>query len=1063
MAILTINDNPSVSDTIVFTLLTPDANGCFTSNPYVVNKVTIYYVERDFSSGNISEYDNSTYNLSTLQAAVTAQALACSNPTDENIAAAQVAQVAANSTAVVTPFYFNEAVPVEIVGNDSYPAWLSTDINNALIDLVTEDSDGNTVYGQYTYTWQPQGREGDYFICWTWTPLSAGSSLSSHAKFYLAGNTINNTSIPTHYTDPAKYTTLLERYTPEMFKMLISNNDQTPSVIDNFNSAIASGFNVLEDLTNQIVDLQDANVLSEPLLPYLSNFFNLKLKTTDPIRWRGQIKRAVPLFKSKGTKKGLMEGLEHAAIKLLGINQLWQAISPYTWQDSFTYEGNDEPFILSKVALPVEYENFALWIRPPDSDWVSLNLDYIDFNTYEGVTTVSWVGSGLSIDPIDLIVGDEIRILYKYNYIPDDDAQTIENYIRTLPLIDQRDERNQIFPLKNWNVRGIQENDPMFDLVIPTRHPLADPVIFGQIRTEFPYSENVFNMDEYNGSLRNSTVPCDIDRNFLDPCSGGLSSSYNIDLEIENLCDDRIEEAKEVLTECMPFHAVLNNFNFIGSVHEFVESPIEEIHCLVSIQGNEYVIAGDAQTWFNRIMQSVETEGITRAELASKTVALSATTGVAYNDEIVVFCPTTKLDQVGMDIAEAELHILSPSPLAGIYSASNPNNNVVTIDLTSGNPTPDSEPINNCNNLFANNDTINSCAFTFDINNVVLNGTLCNIAQDNVYIFSDVNQNFGILSAQSSFDVTQGTATQAWKIHAFSNYYTIKDILPNGNLIIANNGTLPGNTSNVSYTLVDGNNIVKMTSTTGNLQANLQGTVTCLNSTILPIYNVITDTESFYCIVSNNEYQIVGFNGNNQFFISGYNLGGMGSVNLKVNKKVIKQEVGYFTHRGLKLKMSGNLESSLGIQNGANSLVVVDDGIENSGFKENFIIVIGSDSYFIADINGGNPVGYTTITLSGTDNYWKTLGAGGTSVSATIYKYQKLGATIPGQQFDLPEHTFRTLSRSGSPIIDRTDENGEVTGLSFGSGAQITEFVQQTESISFRIEYADGTFEEGEL
>ena len=70
-----------------------------------------------------------------------------------------------------------------------------------------------------------------------------------------------------------------------------------------------------------------------------------------------------------------------------------------------------------------------------------------------------------------------------------------------------------------------------------------------------------------------------------------------------------------------------------------------------------------------------------------------------------------------------------------------------------------------------------------------------------------------------------------------------------------------------------------------------------------------------------------------------------------------------------------------------------------------------------------------------------------------------------GQQFDLPTHTFSTLTRSGSKIIDETDENGVVTGLSLSepNGNQVNEFVQQKESISFHIEYADGTTEQGEL
>lgn len=1071
MAILTINDNPSISDTIVFNLLTPDAQGCYTSNPYKVNKVVIYFVERDFTSGNLNSYQNKTYDLNKLKAAETAEAIACATPTDANIAEAKRLREIAESNVAVSPFYFNEATPVNIVGNDSYSAWLSTDLENAFLTLVEEDEFGNTVYGQYTYTWIPHGmREGDYFICWTWTPLSAGDSLSAHLRFTLKGDTQVTTSIPSHYTKPEKYTTLLDRYTPEMFKMVISNDDRTPDVLDKFNQSIALGFNTLEDLTNQIVDLQDANSIHEALIPYLSNLFDLKLKTNDPTRWRGQIKRAIPLYKMKGTKKGLMEAFDHAAINMLGFTQLWEITSSYTWQETFKFDGENDIFILSKVALPIDYDNFELWLRPQDSaSWISLSSDYIELVNLDEATNLIWAGSGLSIDPIDLIDGDEIRILYKYAEIPDSTAQTIENYIRTLPLMDQRDERDQIFPLKNWNVRVIPENDPMFELVIPTRHPYHENLVYGKVRTEFPYSENIYNMEEFNGSTRNSKDPCDIDRTFVDPCTACISSSYNIDLEIEDLSDDRILEAKEVLQEFTPFHSVLHTFNFVGAVNEFVQSPLEEIEILITISGEEVVIAGESQMYFNRIMKLVETNGIKRDELADKEVALATTSGIAYNDDIVMFCPSSKLDNIGMSLdGSAKVHILPPSSLAGTYNVVNPSGNTVVIDLTTGQPTPGSEPIDNCNRLFASDSTINTCAFSFDINNLVLDGTLCNITQDNIFIFSDVNQNFGALGVKTLFDVNQGTATGSWKIliPAFSGTaYSISDVLPDGRLILVDHGGLPGNTNNISYSLLNSSNVNQGNSNAGKLNVEYRARVTALSSSVFPISNVV-GLNNFYFKVNTDDYPITDFvpSTNNQFYISGYSNGDVASANLRVDRKVIKQEVGYFTHRGLKLKMAGNLESSLGIQNGANSLVVVDEGVENNGFKENFIVVIGSDSYFIAEINGNSPTGYTTITLSGTDHYWKTLLAGGTSVSATIYKYTKNGATIQGQQFNQPTHTFQTIDRSGRPVIDYINDDEEtVTGLSLPVGNEIVELVHQTESIGFIIEYDDGTIEEGVL
>mgnify|MGYP000202101830 CR=1 FL=1 len=1067
MATLTINDNPSTSDTVVFTLLTPDANGCFTSNPYKVDKVIIYYVERDYAGGNRNEYENKTYDTTKLKAAEEAEAIACTTPTDDNIAAAKRLRNEAESSVTSSKFFYTEAKPVQIVGNEETPAWIFTDLENSLVEQVL-DKYGNAVNGNFTYTWNPKGvREGDYFICWTWTPLPAGDSLSSHMKFMLAGDTQVTTSIPTHFTNPKKYPTLLERYTPEIFKMIMTSDDRSPDVLDKFNGAVALGFNTLEDLTNQIVDLQDSNSIHESLIPYLSNLFNLKLKTADPTRWRGQVKRAIPLFKKKGTKSGLAEAMEHASIKLIGLTQLWQIISSYTWQEVFKYEGGDPIFVLEKTAEPIDFDNFELWLRPEESsDWISLSSDYIEFITVDGVTSMYWTGSNLSIDPIDLVTGDEIRVLYKYAEIPDLTAQTIENYIRSLPLIDLRDERDQIYPVKNWNVRGIAENDAMFDVVIPNRHPFHDPLVFGKVRTEFPYSENIYNMEEYNGSIRNSKDPCDIDRAFVDPCTACLSSSYNIDLEVENLSDDRIKEALEVLKEHTPFHSVLHTVNFLGGVSEFVQSPVEDIEMLVSYNVSDFVIAGEAQTWFNRIIKLVESNGILRDELADSTV-VATTSGTAYNDDIVVYCPTTRLADVSMELdGTAELHILAPSPLAGTYTLSSPSGNVAVVS-----PVPGSEPIDNCNNIF-DGDYISNCAFAFDINNTVIDGeSLCNVDQDNVCTLSDSELNFGALGVQSEFDVSQGTALASWKvlITAFdATPYDIQDIRPDGSLVLVDHGsTLPlSGSSPISYSIKNGSTVVA-TSTSGVYSVESRGRVTVLNSNYCPIDEIVRLRNNFFFKYSGTEYEITGFvpETDDQFYVKDYTTGSLASVNLKINQKVVAQEIGYLNYRGLKLQLNGDYETSLGIQNGANNLVVVDEGVENDKFKENFIVAIGSDNYFISDIDGNSPAGKTTIVLSGTDHYWKKLSSGGTSVSVTIYNYTKNGATIDGQQFDLPPHTFRTIDRSGRSVIDRIDENGIVTGLSLPEpeGNEINEFVYQTEGISFSIEYSDGTTEQGEL
>ena len=56
------NNNPSITDTVRFAFYTPDSNGCFPALPYKFDNLTIYFVERNFSSPKTSEYLESVYD-----------------------------------------------------------------------------------------------------------------------------------------------------------------------------------------------------------------------------------------------------------------------------------------------------------------------------------------------------------------------------------------------------------------------------------------------------------------------------------------------------------------------------------------------------------------------------------------------------------------------------------------------------------------------------------------------------------------------------------------------------------------------------------------------------------------------------------------------------------------------------------------------------------------------------------------------------------------------------------------------------------------------------------------
>ena len=212
------------------------------------------------------------------------------------------------------------------------------------------------------------------------------------------------------------------------------------------------------------------------------------------------------------------------------------------------------------------------------------------------------MGRGALETPIYLYHGDVVLVNYELRPVPDD-RKTIEDYIQSLPLADNRDPIAQKYPLKNWNVHLIEEDDPLFSVVVKDRHPFHDPITYGKVRTTFLYSEKVYNMDTFDGSLRDSQVPCDIDKDFLDPCSYCQSSKFNVDLEIENLSSDRIEEAKSIIEEYSPFDALLNKMSISGVINDFVVSPLETIEQLVHVIREDAVMSQKPNEYRDIVMQ----------------------------------------------------------------------------------------------------------------------------------------------------------------------------------------------------------------------------------------------------------------------------------------------------------------------------------------------------------------------------------------------------------------------------------------------------------------------------
>ncbi len=1001
MAVKTIDQNPQISDTIQIDIQTTDVYGN-PINPYRVDQVVIYFIERNFTSGTYRTY--------------TEKIGGPINPQELTV-------------------YYTDSLPAKTYGDaENNPAWISTDPSSALITYEPYDDDGNAQTGVFRVIWNPgtkdgMAKEGDYMICWKWTPLLASPKQSAHISFYVYGDQQSTTVMPSHVAAVGKYEDLLNRYTPDMFRNLIAFNEVTPDVIARMNGAVGKAFNTLEDLVNQILDLIDANATHEMLLPYLSNLFKHKLWSNDPTLWRRQIKRAVQLNKKKGTLSGLQEALASAGIMLQKLTKYWQVVSPSTWTESFVVGDGQTTFKLSKLAiLPVNVDNFKVYLRGVDEEeYVELGLSYVSFSNVGSQTTMVWLGNILSSGAITLIEGDIVHVTYQIASVT---SQANENYIRALDLMDQRDETTFTYPPKNWNVHLIAEDDPMFDVIIPVRHPFAPPVVWGQVRTEFAYSENIYNMEEFNGSLRNSNLPCDIDRTFVDKCSACQSSSITLDLELEDISEDRLREAEQIIKQYVPFHTQIHSINYSSAVNEFFPPPTEDIEILIQMTLEDFVIIGQGD--FNRLIFNINDPSsghFLRNELSAG-VTMATGTATGFNERIVLYGPTIRFDKINIT-SNNMLEILSGTN-NGIYYVESDlsllGQNTARIYMS-----PDSIP-----------EPLDTAAFTFRLSNLLWTDAAASIFQDDLFTLTDPNINFTLKTI-----LTEDNSVTPWKIKILSGIYTgtynIKDVLPNNSLIISG-WTGVVNVSNLSYNLVrdDGTTVV-LSSSTGNLSVTRRGRV---ETEELVSWGVV---EGDYILYSGSQYKIIGFAASDKSkpYILNYVSGSAGGVTIKVYRRIVDNAIGYVDYDGMEIITSVDYENALSIQDGNNPPATP---VESSSFVGNYLVNIGSAYYTISEWDG------TTIKLTGPKTSWRTTG---TSVSFSLINYI---VTSPVFNHDLVEFSQGVDRRGIEPIIQTSSVDGiplDVCAAILNKPDGIVEAIGAEESISFKIQNRKGQAIEG--
>jgi hypothetical protein len=1032
MTLKNFTDNPRTTDTILLKIETTNS-GCL-ETPYKIDSATVYYVERNFLGTNWGEYDYQIEDQTIRSAFDKSVKEACLNPTPDNLLKVEKLQKELSSSTTSMPFYYKERVAVEVIGTPSYPAWLSTDLDNSQF-TQSVDKDNVPIEGMFEFEWNPNGsiREGNYFLCWTWTPNPAGSKLTAHMPFNISGDPKAVVTMPTHVAPDGKYETLLERYLPEMYKTFLTDNDLTPITTQRLNQSVGDGFTILENLANQIVDMYDANSLHESLLIYLSNLFDLRLKSDDPTLWRRQIKEAIPLFKKKGTLESLSSAFAQSGMILNNLTQYWQLTSKYTWQESFKVM-NSPKFALDKknIILPIDEDDFGLWIRREgESNYTEYSSDYVTFEideTCNDTVMMIWNGDQISAGPVDLFEGDIIRVLYKYKEIPNTSEKQLENYLRSLPLLDNRDEINQEFPPKNWNVRIIDEQDPLFHVLVPVKHPFADPLVFGFIRTEFAYSENIYNMEEYNGSTRPSYDACNIDKRFIDPCGSCIGSSYSVDIGVQDLCNDRMIEAQDVLKEYMPFHATLQTISFTGEINDFIQPPTESIDFLIHIDRTENHLSGEANPIFTR---HIESEWyVDRETLADKMTVLSGKTCIATNDYVSFVAPDVVLSSLGVMSNNHVLEVLSPSTNTGTYLIANIQDRTANIISSVIEPLDESQ-------------------FTFNLSNITYSNFSTEIDQDDYFQFKDLTVLFEDHGVKTLWDIDNTTnyTGGSWKvlIPAYSvTAYEIKDIV-NGALILKGDSNLPtSHTTNITYTLLDDNDVEIYQSDEADLTIEKRALIK-FNDGVLEIHQVVNLGDFLY--YNDTEYEVVAFSGQD-FWVRNWTDGDMAGVTVEIRRRLASKKTGQFGYKGLHLSTSFDHESEFEIQNGSNPPSLITD---DNNFKENFMFKINNEFFKIIEWNEKE------IKLAGRDQYWMTAAAGGTIVAYSVVQFPKIGVNVGFT-------VFSELDRDGHDPVIRTisDPIGNLSIVALSSGGTgMQENIGQEEGISFTIQTRSGNTEEG--
>jgi len=371
---------------------------------------------------------------------------------------------------------------------------------------------------------------------------------------------------------------------------------------------------------------------------------------------------------------------------------------------------------------------------------------------------------------------------------------------------------------------------------------------------------------------------------------------------------------------------------------------------------------------------------------------------------------------------------MSPSSNAGDYTISSPDGHYAIVNSDT------IEPLDQSN-------------FTFRLSNEVLRKLSASISPINIFSLNDPRLAKLQIRTLADIAIDPTTGGSAWTITIPSKgTYSISQVLPNGAVIIQDNGTLVAGI--INYNLKNSAGVTVLTSSCElNIKTSavvdFSGGTMLLRGSSVPVSSFTTlfpyVQMGYYVQIGAAQYMITSLVDGHpyQAVIEGYTGSAASGITVVVYQRLADNIVGGFGYRGMMLSTLTNQETALSIANGDNPSTTQ---LENNLWKENFLVLIDNNYYAIDQIDGND------ITLNGPKKEWTTAGG---SVTYSILK-------ISANQFPM-DQTSGFMDRRANNLYEIKTSSPETIIMTASamnaanSGVQV-DTTKQTESITFKVE-----------